>query len=69
MFSISLEFDDADTMREMADKLWCKHKITGEMHMKKAGDVWILELHAEKTPPSKVIEQLKSQQISFDIDE
>ena len=55
-------------MREMADRLWRQHRLTGEMQMKKTDEGWRLEVHAEKQPPAKVLEQLKSQQVSFEID-
>ena len=68
MFSISLEFPDEASMRDMADKLWYKHKITGELFLKNVGDVWRLELNAEKEPTAKVVEQLKNLQVSFEIE-
>lgn len=59
ILSFALEFDDEESMRRAAKKLWEKHEITGELDMTSLGDGrWRLDVHSEKNVRDVTIEAL-----------
>jgi hypothetical protein len=62
--TITLEFDDEVEVREEAERLWRKHKISGEIGIRPVGGGrWRLELNAERELKQSTVEKLRGRLI------
>lgn len=63
--SFALEFQDEKEMRAVAQRLWNRHKITGEMEMMPIGDGrWRLSVHSEKQLRQSTIDKLPGKPVA-----
>lgn len=64
MENIVLEYTSLKDAKEDLDKLWGKHKISGELALKPAGeDRWYLEITGEKDLNGSILEKLKGRRL------
>ena len=60
MQTITLEFENENDVREEAERLWKKIRITGEMGIRPIGNgLWRLQLNSERELKQSVVEKLR----------
>lgn len=66
MFSIALEFESEQEMQAVADKLWNKHGISGELEMfQTSNGTFRLHIYSEKPIKESLLEKLPGKRVQI----
>ncbi|HPT83705.1 MAG TPA: hypothetical protein PLM25_07435 [Limnochordia bacterium] len=66
MHSIALEFTSEEEMRAVADRLWNKHGVTGELEMfQTPSGTFRLHIYAEKPIKESILEKLPGKRVQI----
>lgn len=64
MFSIAFEFETEEEMKNVAEQLWKKHGVTGELEMYPTSNGrYRLNIHSEKQIRDSVLDKLPGKKV------
>ncbi|NLJ80991.1 MAG: hypothetical protein GX335_08205 [Firmicutes bacterium] len=64
MYSIAFEFETEEEMKQVAEELWEKHRITGELEMfPTVQGKFRLHVYSEKTIKDSILEKIPGKRI------